>query len=361
MKIDFDWFSALTIIIISQIIFAAGLLWFSERNRLSNRYLAILLVAISGWLIDYFCRVSGIYSQNANLYFMPIYYSFAFGPLVYFYVKSITNHEFNFEKRHLWHFIPVVFQGVLYWFLYLKSYKFKNWYWQNIHKPYTYKLEFDGTWISLFIYLILSILLIRRYQTWVKENFSEVSKIHLNWLKVLLIILVVLCIQWFIEVILRDYYQIYFDYTYSIQILGFLALALGIAGLRQSNLEKINFIEDKTEPKVNIEIDQEILKKVKETMEQEKLFLNPTISLSEFAKYIKLPAKIVSQHINSGLQKSFNDFVNEYRVAEVKRRLKSEDLQKLTILGIAFESGFNSKTTFNRIFKDFTGKAPRDF
>ena len=65
--------------------------------------------------------------------------------------------------------------------------------------------------------------------------------------------------------------------------------------------------------------------------------------------------------MNNGFGQSFNDLVNSYRVAEVKRRLRTPDAQRLTLLGIALDSGFNSKTTFNRIFKQFTGYAPRDW
>ncbi len=382
MKIDFNIYGFIDGVIISQAIFACILLWFSSQNKLSNRFLAILLLVIALWLVDDFCRVAGIYNTNANLYFMPIFYSFAFGPLLYFYVKSLTNSDFRLQKKHFLHFIPVFLQSLLYLFLNFQPYAFKYWYWENVHQPYTYRFEFDGTLLSLLIYLLLSISLIKRYQIWLLDNFSEISKIRLNWLKILLVVLVILCLQWFFEVILRDVYQIYFNYNYSIQLLGILALVLGTAGIRQINLDNIAFIENNQEnlteknasTKIinnninditnnkNLQIiDELILAKIVAGMEVEKLYLNATLSLAEFAKSLQLPQKTVSNHINIGLKKSFNDFVNLYRVEEVKRCLKTADIEKLTILAIAFDAGFNSKTTFNRIFKHFTGVAPRDF
>ena len=382
MKIDFNIYSFIDGVIISQAIFACILLWFSNQNKLSNRFLATLLLVIALWLVDDFCRVAGIYNTNANLYFMPIFYSFAFGPLLYFYVKSLINSSFRLQKKHFLHFIPVFLQSLLYLFLNFQPYTFKHWYWENVHQPYTYRFEFDGTLLSLLIYLLLSISLIKQYQIWLLDNFSETSKIRLNWLKILLVILVILCVQWFFEVILRDVYQIYFNYNYSIQLLGILALVLGTAGIKQINLENIAFIEnnqenlteknastkiinnninDNTNNKNPQIIDDLILAKIVAGMEVEKLYLNPTLSLAEFAKSLQLPQKTVSNHINIGLKKSFNDFVNFYRVEEVKRRLKTVDIEKITILAIAFDAGFNSKTTFNRIFKHFTGVAPRDF
>jgi AraC-like DNA-binding protein len=360
MQISLNFTVLILGIIISSSFFASGLLWFSIQNKQSNRFLASLIFTIALWLIDHFLRISGIYGQNANLYFLPIFYSFAFGPLIYFYVKSLVNQSFIFQKRDYLHFVPVLLQAGLYLFLTTKEYNFKNWYWENIHQWITYKIEFDGTFISMLIYLGLSIRLLKNYQIYVANNFSETSKIRLNWLKIILIILIILCLQWLLEIILRDYFHLFFNYDYSIQILGIMALVLAIGGIRQANLSEVNF-EEEVIQKTHVQVDSQILEQIKSGMDIQKLYLNPTLTLSEFAKELKLNPKIVSQQINTGLGKSFNDFVNEYRVEEVKLRLNSPDLERLTILGIAYESGFNSKTTFNRIFKDFTGLAPRDF
>jgi AraC-like DNA-binding protein len=360
MQITLNFTVLLLGIIISSSFFATGLLWFSFQNKQSNRFLALLIFTIALWLVDNFLRITGIYGQNANLYFLPIFYSFAFGPLIYFYVKSLVNQSFIFQKKNYLHFIPVLFQVGLYLFLTTKNYKFKYWYWMNVHQFITYKIEFDGTFISMLIYLGLSIQLLKNYQVYVANNFSETSSIRLNWLKIVLIILVILCVQWLIEIILRDFFNLYFNYDYSIQILGIMALVLAVGGIRQANLSEVNFEEEITQ-KTHVQIDKRILEQIKSGMDIQKLYLNPTLTLSEFAKELKLNPKIVSQQINTGLSKSFNDFVNEYRVEEVKKRLNSSDLERLTILGIAYDSGFNSKTTFNRIFKDFTGVAPRDF
>jgi hypothetical protein len=167
--------------IISASFFGAVLLWFSQQNRLSNRFLAALILAIALWLIDHFLRIAGIYNLKPEWYFSPIFFSFAFGPLIYFYVKSLVSQPFVFQKQDFLHFIPVVLQFLLYLFLSLQDYAFKNWYWENIHQYITYKIEFDGTWLSLIIYLLLSIRLIKKYQIYISNHFSETSRIRLNW------------------------------------------------------------------------------------------------------------------------------------------------------------------------------------
>ena len=151
MQIRFTVEVVLAMAIISVGFFSAGLLWFSPRNQPANRFLAGLMAAISCWQIDGFFRVSGLYGQNPNLYFLPIFYSFAFGPLIYFYVRSLTNSAFRLERTHGWHFLPVTVQAGLYVFLSLCSYEFRNWFWANVHYPITYSIEFDGTWLSLLV------------------------------------------------------------------------------------------------------------------------------------------------------------------------------------------------------------------
>lgn len=364
MPIQLNLSTLLLGMIISQGFFAAVILWFSNSNKNSNRFLSLLLISISLWLADSFMRLAGIYNENPNWYFMPIFYSFGFGPLIYFYVKSLISHPFEFKKLDYLHFIPVCIQAALYFYLRFQPYEFKKWFWENVHYTITYRIEFDGTWISLLIYLLLSIKLIIRYQHWLVNNYSEVSKFKLNWLKIILGILLLLSLQWLVEIILRDYFNLFFNYDYSIQLLGIIALVLGIGGIRQANLTVVGFqktTQDTEQKNIDFVIDDGILKLISEWMDKEKSFLNPTLTLSDFSKELKLNPKIVSKHINIGLKKSFNDFVNEYRVAEVKRKMKSTDIEKFTLLAIAYESGFNSKTTFNRIFKDLTGSTPSEY
>jgi AraC-like DNA-binding protein len=90
--------------------------------------------------------------------------------------------------------------------------------------------------------------------------------------------------------------------------------------------------------------------------------LNPTLTLAELSAYTGLAPRLISFTVNNGFGRPFNEVVNHYRVEAVKQRLaRPAEVARLTLLGIAFECGFNSKTTFNRIFKQFTGLAPSDY
>lgn len=103
---------------------------------------------------------------------------------------------------------------------------------------------------------------------------------------------------------------------------------------------------------------QEVLTKLKKSMEVERLFLNPDLNLERLSQSTGIPSKAISAVLNQHLQKSFNEFVNGYRVDELKKRMNENPESNLTILGMALECGFNSKASFQRIFKEMTGVSP---
>ncbi|TGE10487.1 helix-turn-helix domain-containing protein [Hymenobacter fodinae] len=384
--------------VIAQALFAAGLLWFARQNRLPSRFLALLMLSIALWLLDGFFRVANIYGQNPNWYFAPIYYSLAFGPLLYFYVRSLVNHEFRLQPRHFWHFVPVLAQALLYGWLRLQTYETRNWFWQHVHRPYTYRLEFLGTWLSLVVYLGLSLRLLGQYRRWLLDNFSETSQLRLQWLRTLLVLVGVVSVQWLLELVLREFFDLYYTYDYSTELLGIVVFLIGVVGLRQADMQAVNFqpemaleepaqstqpayvatptpvlpearpVENQlveapstTEAAPKAAVDEAAMARIRWALEEEKLYLNPTLTLAELSAHTGLAPRLISFTVNQGFGQSFNDLVNGYRVEEVKRRLRTPDAHRLTLLGIALDSGFNSKTTFNRIFKQFTGYAPRDY
>ena len=96
-------------------------------------------------------------------------------------------------------------------------------------------------------------------------------------------------------------------------------------------------------------------------MEDDKMYLEPNLKINDLAEKLEISSHKLSHLLNSGLKKSFYDFINNYRVEHVKTMFLDESNQNLTILAMAFDSGFNSKSTFNEIFKKATKMTPRDF
>lgn len=351
--------------VIAQGTFAALLIFLQRHNQHANRYLSLLVLSFSLWLCDTFFRVAGVYQQNPDFYFLPIYFSFAFGPLMYFYTRTMTEKHFSLQLMHFLHFIPVLLQAALYLFLQLKDYSFRRWFWLEVHRPVTYNLEFNLTLLSLLVYLVLSIRLVFKYQNWIENQYSEISKISLHWLKVVQAVLLLLTLLWFLDALLRQVTNYYPDQPFSAIAMGFAILVLAIGGLLQADLRDKGVVVKKpnsAEPFKNAnDIDPALLATITSEMELKQHFLNPNLTLEDFAKAINLPARQVSFHLNQGLGVPFIDFVNRYRVEQVKRHIEQNDLPNLTLLGIALESGFSSKSTFNRVFKKFTGESPSGY
>tara|TARA_R100000935_G_scaffold13736_4_gene27554 strand:- start:137914 stop:139716 length:1803 start_codon:yes stop_codon:yes gene_type:complete len=112
-------------------------------------------------------------------------------------------------------------------------------------------------------------------------------------------------------------------------------------------------------------LDSTEIKKYRTELEQimidYKLYLNPDLSLKDLASYLELPANYVSQLLNLGFQKNFSEYVNTFRVNEFKERVLQEENKGLTIMAVAYDSGFNSKTVFNTFFKKIEGITPNAY
>lgn len=353
----------LCVIILSQAFFAGIILCFLKRNQRANIYLILLLLVLSLWIFDVLLRTNNIFLEQPNLYFLPIYYSLAFGPLILFYLKALTNSNFKFKKPDILHFVPVGIQGLFYTICFLLPYETKRSFWLNVHAPYTYDLESILVCISLGTYLLLSIKYFRGYKAYLENDFSETSRISLQWFKTILFCLLLLTAFWFLDFL----GWILFGQVRIFSILEILIaitlLVFAIGGILQRNLSKINYHNNSEEAAVKsaMSIDPIISKRIKTKMLETNAFLNPDLNLDEFAKIVELPKRVISFHLNNGLKLSFSDFVNELRVQEVIHKLQQGQHSQYTLLGIAYASGFNSKTNFNRIFKKYTQQSPREY
>ncbi|GAA4275832.1 hypothetical protein GCM10022259_05560 [Aquimarina mytili] len=96
-------------------------------------------------------------------------------------------------------------------------------------------------------------------------------------------------------------------------------------------------------------------------IENEKPYLDPDLNLVELSKKLNMTRAELSELINEGFRLNFNDFINKYRVDAVKQMLTNGKNQQLSLLGIAYECGFNSKATFNRVFKKVTQTSPTEY
>lgn len=222
------------------------------------------------------------------------------------------------------------------------------------------------------VYIVLCFLALRKYQKLLPEYYSALEKINLNWLKYIIVSLIILFIGVSFMIALGTRTNmIPFDRIFKIVAAvqsGYL-LCIVFFSLRQSivfhqqgtlTAEIITQQEEKSGV-LNKNGSDIISQKLLKFMETAQPYLDEELSLQKLSSLLEISTHQLSQTINQELNTNFYKFVNAYRVEEVKNKLKDPEYTKYSILGIAFESGFNSKSTFNKIFKEETGMTPSEF
>jgi len=142
---------------------------------------------------------------------------------------------------------------------------------------------------------------------------------------------------------------------------SFWAVAIILMGMAVAVLLRPDGAVSEDEPVTDRYDAREKGRRLKEVVAANRLYEDADLTLATLAEKLKVPPHDLSRIINIGLEKNFSDFINEFRVREVVRKMKGPDLDQLTLLGIAYDAGFNSKTTFNRVFKEMTGKTPKEY
>ena len=143
----------------------------------------------------------------------------------------------------------------------------------------------------------------------------------------------------------------------DVSVNSLVAIPLPINNL-QSKTDEITAEEQVDAPIENLEVEVE---KVSVYMESMKPYTNPKLTLGELSNGLVLPPYQLSKIINNGFGKNFFDFINTYRIEEFKKRVDAPQFRNHTLLSIAFDVGFNSKTAFNRSFKKITNQTPSSF
>ena len=296
-------------------------------------------------------------------------------PILWLYVKSLTDQHFRFRPVYLLNLLPFVLCIILFTFEYytkplnekiviLQSESFKH--------QWDYPVVIITMTLSSLVYLSWAAVLVRRYNCRIKVYFSETSRYDLHWLRVLMIasaaIYTVIYLAFAIDLIVplapfRWMHQISF-------LLGAVyIIVLGFFGHRQGNLfsEKtigINLQEPGTISGITYSLtdkENDFIQNLLKYMNENKPFLIPEITLAALASELEVTPDYLSGIINNKLGKNFFDFINHYRIEEFKTRSLAPENKKFTLLSIAYDCGFNSKATFNRVFKNVTGITPGEY
>lgn len=331
-------------------------------NLKANLWFGIFLFLWSTFWIDEVFVLSNI--PEISGYFSVIVFFIQFFTPITFYlsVASYTNPNFAFKKSGIKYLIlPVIFLGMLF----LR---------ESFAEPEHHFLSLLINGLILchaVFYVSLSFLTIRKHQKKIRLFSSNTEDIDLNWLEY--IIMVILGI-----VIFYTLYHLFFNPISLNLFINCIFLAavyfVGYHSLKQKEIypieenqrnELISLEEgDIGYTKKKITSDEELLdikNRLEEIMQNQKPYLESDLNLIKLAQLLSVSTHQLSYVINTGFNKNFFQYINEYRVEKAKKLLSDNANNHLSILGIAFESGFNSKTSFNTTFKKMTGQTPSEF
>ncbi len=363
-----DLFTIIILIGIGQGFFVSVLLLTLNRgNKTANRLLGILMIMFSVSISGFVFIRTDSYKDFPFIIGLPSTVIFLFGPLFYFYVKELTAGHFEFNRKEILHLIP---------FLALIFYKLP-FYFENPED----KLASIGSVgildenlviliiqiVHLFIYLFFVKKLLNEYEAKIKSTMSSLEKINLRWISVgMNSFLLIFGIMTIFIVLFISGINVYSIYITLIPLLvSITILAIGYFGLTQpiiipTEIEN-NKLKKYEKSSLTPENSEKYLNKLLNIMESEKPFLKNDLTLQKLSDMLSVSPHHLSQIINEKMNQNFFDFINSYRIEEAKSLLLDKRGDLLTILAIAEEVGFNSKSAFNIAFKRYTSMTPTQF
>ncbi|MGX1928312.1 helix-turn-helix domain-containing protein [Flagellimonas sp. 2504JD4-2] len=362
MQLNISIIQLITICAVANGFVFAFLLLEKKENRFANRFLSLGLICMCLTFTPYMLDPA-IWNKYRWLAWMPFSLSYWIGPAFYFYVRTLTNPGFRFTKRHLWHFSPIILNYIhsIYHLIFPGHYL----PWHRFH--FVAELLESAAIVSILIYMVLSFKWVKRYQEQLFDNVSNITKIDLQWIRKTIVVIIVSFVMIFIFLCVSSgisgmvFFHQWDEYRAAILLLYACMLYwLSIHGYRQAQTIKISKPKDLPGNLPNEE-SKAIVDKLNDAMLGEKLFRNPELNLTSLSKAVGIAERSISEALNGHLNKNFYQFVNEYRIKDVQEKLMDPENAHLKILSLAFDAGFNSKATFNRLFKGYTGLTPKEF
>lgn len=367
-------------IIFSILLFIKGLqtankssLWLGLFTLLCALYIAPFMFGYAGW-----------YSKETYrniLFYTPFQQLFLLAPVLHFYFKTLLDKSFSFSAKDYIHFLPATLYLIYSIIVFLtdkvilQEYYF---YADGKDKDFATWYQITG-FLLLTFYLIRSLKTYNEYKTITYNLVSFADSVMFRWAKRFLIaflLLIAIRIVFFVANPEWDqfgkkfwYYVCFSLLFYYVSISGYTNSVLSTTSFRDSPK---NFEDDSTPNTENIIIDTTTLKteiadldtwkeKIEALMLINRMYENPELVISDLSNRLGTHSKKISQVINEGFGMNFNDFVNHYRTKALIAKIEEGEHTIQTLLGLALDCGFNSKSTFNRAFKRATNLSPKEY
>lgn len=363
----------------------------TKRNKTQADYVLVAWLSVTGFhLLAFYLLHTHQESVYPTLIGLGMPLPLVQGPFLYLYT-SLQTSATSFKKTHLLHFLPVLMAyGLFGEFFFLPFdqkadvFRLKG---QGFEIPSLINLY--AIYISGIVYTILSVVSLLRYRKSLVHQFSNTERINFNWLLYLIIWIVAI---WIVILFVQEDELIFGTAALFVLWLGYFGIRqvqvfnhgapqpafgpLSVVDTNKHNSAVENDHENtatypptagdtppvKYQKSTLSEEDAALIhQRLNELMAEQKPYTNPDLTLNDLARSLGVHPNHLSQVINSKENKSFYDLVNEKRIEEFIRLISQDSHQLYTLVSVAYDCGFNSKASFNRNFKKYTGLTPSDY
>lgn len=365
---------------IAQAIFFVFLLLSKRNKSLADKVLMAWLIFLAAHLFMAYGNLEQWYKLNPHWLGLSFPFPLAEGPFFFLYVLTLTRNPARIRWQDFLHFLPFLLFYLLSWDFLSSSGEEKLYFVREVMptnptpivRVYSFLVLATGP-----IYAAYVLWQVRAHRRKIRDFFSYSDEIDLTWIHNLAVgMILIWVVVWLANFIPRSVFQESFpnpEWFIFVAVTLFV-FAIGYFGFRQGRIFSFrteSFPESSSLGSANVQPEKyqksglkdqaNLLAKLSTYMEQDKPYLNPQLTLGDLAQNLGMSPHHLSQLINEGLNQNFFEFINQARVSAFKRAISQPKNQHLTLLAIALDCGFNSKSSFNRIFKQMTNQTPSQY
>jgi AraC-like DNA-binding protein len=345
-------------------------------NRRANRWFSLFLVSTGFALTGYFIWHAAAIPKNTILIPVSEITRFTLAPALYLSIWHFTHPQKMKRNVIALHLLPAFLFFIFSLPSFFKGFEFfdslagRRFIPEALSRPFgrimTYIIP-----VQFFIYWIASFLLLKNHRGHILLFASDTQKINLKWLNGLLWIITAMMILWFNQIFFKSNllsdYAVYGYLAIIFLLTYFLLTQKEVFSLALIDKEAIREVLETPQqatqgkPRLGKEEVLQLKAALDHLLSEKKVYAEEGIDLPQLARYMNIPVNDLSFVINEGYQMNFFSLINSHRIEEAKVLLLSPAYRHLSVLGIAYEVGFSSKTTFNTAFKKHTGQTPSEF
>ena len=354
-------------------------LLFQKKPRALHDYILIFWLTYLGAYIGVYAFYSHeLFTHFQLLSISLISFLMLHGPFLYYYVLTLVFDKRQNSWKDLIHIIPFVLFNL---YILISSFNLGLSEKLNIEKvspgdnpPLLFSFFLIMTAFSGTVYFLLTIRLFKKLDINIFNNFSNSANIDPLWIRRLVLVFGVIWTALISVTVIHHIFHMFsmvFCTDGLFLSLSVFVILIGYFGLKQKVIfssEDIIVAGEATKvqtkysgSRLSDSEAKQYTEKLTDYMKSAKPYLNPDLSLPQLATELNISSHYLSQVINEQFNLNFFDFVNGYRVEAFKEKITNPEFWNYSLLGIAFECGFNSKSAFNRIFKQTTGTTPSQY